>query len=436
MAMQLYLKKGSATTDFQSGTDKCTLVDGFNPAVGQVGEEVTEEFEIWMYHDTNTSRVDFIREVNALFQDARHWEIGREPVWLYFAIDEVTTAYRAQVLDGLITFTPKLGTHWKNARTKAVVRIQREAAWEADTWTAIGISNGNGSGVTTGLHVYNCNDGTGTSPNKKNNYATITGTDILGDLPGPAKLQITPADSLNRIIVGNYVDVDAVGNYPVDLVDFSGTADSNSSGGQYLRKTIAAGFESAWSTSLAHAYFQSNWIRIYARFSNAVPDGFRLKVGFQVGSILMGETNENWLTTDRLQCLGMVKFPPYKKFSSPPTNFILYHTLYSRDGGNLDMDCYYLIGANYFADLGRDDAYTIGSGSRFVEEWGSERRSYAETTGGADQQRFFNFDYGEGIYLEPGKNQKLQFMSMNGIQASIDDDFTVKLWHKPRRLSL
>ncbi len=57
--------------------------------------------------------------------------------------------------------------------------IKRRNYWEG-ALTAIPLTNSNGADVTSGLNIYNCNDGDGVSPNIRENFADIDGADIDG----------------------------------------------------------------------------------------------------------------------------------------------------------------------------------------------------------------------------------------------------------------
>lgn len=151
---------------------------GFAPSV-----EVTDENTV-----VETVQVQFrgavaanVNSLNRFFERARRQDPAEDTVYVEYKVAENEDAWRSKIYDGKVEAGPGLAIEFKRSKVNLEITFERDPFWEGPE-LPLPISN-----VNSGK-VYNCNDGSGTAPNKKINIAYVTGNLIEGDLPAPAKL--------------------------------------------------------------------------------------------------------------------------------------------------------------------------------------------------------------------------------------------------------
>ncbi len=82
------------------------------------------------------------------------------------------TTYRSEILSGALELQPDSQDYarwFTNFKVNVTLAWTRRPFWEANTETQLALTNGNGTATTSPLNVFNCNDGSGPSPNTRNN---------------------------------------------------------------------------------------------------------------------------------------------------------------------------------------------------------------------------------------------------------------------------
>ena len=240
MALQITITYGSTTIDLQAGG--YTVLDGFYPQSPTKDGSLSEKIDLEIIGSSESDLSAKIRALELALEYARTHE-GWQSAWLNFSPSTTLATWRDRIMDGAVLYDARLLKRWREKKAIVSLVIEREGSWNGAE-VQIPLSNPNGTADTTGLRVYNCNDGaTVDSTYKQNNYVDIAGASVLGDLPGATRLEITNLFAGTgepmmvwighnftnpSTFVWNFEGEDAeIGGSPADV------ADANSSSGYY-----------------------------------------------------------------------------------------------------------------------------------------------------------------------------------------------------------
>lgn len=378
-------------------------------------------------------------------------------VYLVATPDGYGASYRSEIYSLIVPPSDRtLDYEWVNLKLEIELGIVRAPWWEASSETQISLTNTNGTDNTAGLNVYNCNDGSGSSPNNRVNYVEITAAKVAGDLPAPVRLEMydfcpNSGDQLTDIWVSHNWRSDPA-NF-VHLYDLSGSVDANMSGGQNQRISYSANAAYAYATLAAAqiARMHGRNYRILARLaaSTYMPTTiFRPGVDFLSTSLSLVSLYGNPVYGSSLtKYSGSSAFPlidigmtraipsfeiPGLAFGDGAIGFVAENTTAS----TIDVDYIYLLPVDGFrrieASGGVNSDYVLNE---------LENTCYRLNASGY----YYGSDKMEGtpILLQPNTLQRLYF-AWNYIpvtpgtytDAVITDYITVKLYYRPRRRTL
>ncbi len=252
---------------------------------------------------TGSSASDLSNKIQALeraFAYAATHQDRREWCWLNFSIVDTGDTWRSRIIAGAVMLSPRISLETRTNVAVATVAISRLPYWEGPE-TEIPLRNSNGNEITGGINVYNCNDLSGSAPNKNNNWVRFLKTSITGSLPSPLKITVKRLFAAPGERETAYIWA-FLNQYPADLGDISinnpffldsetatgGTPVSNvnSSDGYYRACTIGDGavtellvwqMDGSVIESFAHKFFN-----VICRFGSAYNLGdarFRIKIG-------------------------------------------------------------------------------------------------------------------------------------------------------------
>lgn len=445
MTMQLTFKYKSSTLDMMaSGCE----VNGYAPNVAaDLSGPVTEQFEVEIT-GARADRLAKLQQINTWLGELSQQDHvpGHNGVYQTYAVDETATAYRARVLDGVALLDSKLARRWKNNVLRAAITLRRDPAWESETWAEIPLTNSNGAGVTAGLRVFACPDLVGAAPNKHNIHVDIAAADVLGDVPGPAKIRLTPetANLPSHLFVGLYNADDTVSaahGMMWEMEDWTGganNADAACSAGDYKSMTIPTSWGSmAYGTiALSTSFPRCTYFRFFLRLRTAAPAGSWLKLQLLVEGQVMSITTPVLAGSSRLLDMGILRLPPYLFSGTLPLPGVLHLYGYNPAGGTLEGDVLMAVGTDGWAQRSRSAVLTSDGGARqMVEQFGTDEGSYVSIPVGSSIPYFTGVS-GKGIFLYPGTAQRLSFLTRFVNDTAITDSMLVEVWHRPRRLSL
>lgn len=121
--------------------------------------------------------------INRNLEKARRSQDDYSVEKVYIEADTGSGWVRSEIIEGVLDVKTDYYDRLNRNNVKASLLLTRKNWWEGPE-TALPIGN-----INNGV-VFNCNDGSGTSPNVRTNAATITANLIEGDLPTPARLEI------------------------------------------------------------------------------------------------------------------------------------------------------------------------------------------------------------------------------------------------------
>src|SRR4030043_651883 len=198
MSMQLYLIYGSTTLDFQA--DGYKLVDGFYPETPDDGQEsVSDRFDILIKGSSPSDLHSKITAIRIAFEHARRHKDDAQAARIYYEVDGSADAWMTKLLNGIVLYNKDLGRNWRHNSVIATIIVERKPYWDAKDEVQVPLTNGNGTNNTSGLTVFNHDDGGGASPNHPDNWVEIAATDVLGDLPGPTRLEVINTYATGRL---------------------------------------------------------------------------------------------------------------------------------------------------------------------------------------------------------------------------------------------
>ena len=331
MALQITITYGSTTIDLQAGG--YTVLDGFYPQSPTKDGSLSEKIDLEIIGSSESDLSAKIRALELALEYARTHE-GWQSAWLNFSPSTTLATWRDKIMDGAVLYDARLLKRWREKKAIVSPVMRREGSWNGAE-VQIPLSNPNGTADTTGLRVYNCNDGaTVDSTYKQNNYVDIAGASVLGDLPGATRLEITNLFAGTgepmmvwighnftnpSTFVWNFEGEDAeIGGSPADV------ADANSSSGYYENLPGFYGngfFNKAFKWTLSSAQLDAAAGRLYhvlARFaSSTYITDFRYQLTMDLisgastlavwsGPVFYLDTSVAHIIRD----LGVVRLPP------------------------------------------------------------------------------------------------------------------------------
>lgn len=302
---------------------------------------------------------------------------------------------------------------------------------------------------TAGVPVYNHMDGDG-----HGNYVEMQADEVGGDLPAAVRLEITntysSSNRANNLLMAHNVLSDPANlNHVLEAEAASGgttvTGDGACSGGG--RKTLSwAGTAETevlnWtlSTALLNAC-RGNYFRLIARFAS-VPAYSDVWVRWRVklfGTTLWEGPQFLLNTTSSLQDMGVLQLPPYLIDAGDlyQLDLVLYGQRNQSGTHNLSLDFVQLSPLDGWRKLS-PRGFGLSAGMQLVDD-GIEGRVYAVAyteLGGAGKMGNY-VGSGEPIKVWPNAQQRLYFLhdTMTG-SAAIDRLLTVKVFYRPRRLTI
>lgn len=444
MTMQIYIYHGTTTIDLQGGG--CKVLDGYYPAIAETPDKHVMDTIKCRFIGTAANARALINSIHLALKTAREQkdsDTDETSTWLYFEMTDIDSEWRSRIYDGVMQLTDKLDHNWRRGKLDFTLTIERQGFWEwAGEAYAVPLTNDNGTDVTTGLTIYDCNDGAGTSPTKRQLWATIDGDDVDGDLPGPAIFTIDPDQAINALIIGQYVDERALGTYPLAHIEAesltcakaSTQTNGAASNGEYAQIDLdAASIPMTGVYTLAN--FRGSYIRVFGHFFSAPPANTWMEVIFMSEDVVIGQTPKVKLSTDLIQTLGIVRLPNIYLTTPLTAADLQINITCPGTSGHLDFDAMYLIGVDHYTELVSSKTAIEGI---IMEEWGNQRLSYLIVERGEATMKmtYFDAESGEGIYLEPGLDQKLFFLFMGNGDAEITWKISAKCSYRPRRLAL
>jgi hypothetical protein len=413
--------------------------------------EISEQMSLRVTDNAATANLDELSTLNALLLQAQRAQKNRALSKVYVTWKNAAggTLYRSEVTQakGEWQDTALQWPYWMGDTQFASVDLVRKNWWEGPE-AQLAITNPNGTANTSGLNVFNCNDADGSSPNKRHNYFDVAGTAVAGNLMAPTRLEMTNLYSggtaLAWVWIGqNWGDTSFVHTY--EALGGTNTASSSSSGGFYRVYSIPDSLETDLSTwSLTSAEMAKAGGRFYKFITRHWGEPhistlrLRLKLKYSTDTVWdsgLTALDSSYSTT--IRDMWTFKLPPWLMGLSSLGGFDMVLSGYQETGTHQswNLDFIQLTPVDGWRHL-QYIGFGTPQNNRLVDD-GIDGYLYDDNGSGGDKRGVY-VGYGNPIMLYPGKNQRLYFLqhSLTGNQAEIDRVVSVKLYYRPRYLSI
>ena len=423
---------------------------------------VTESAQVLFGGTAVTDIQAAVGSVEQYLKQAEHYQMygAGSPVYLEFQPNGAGTVYRSEILSGKVELddlTLSAG-QWNRNKVKGVLAHTRRFYWEDATERTLQLYNSAGTS-TTGLTVYNCNDGT--PPTGRYNYAEIAGSSVAGDYPAPINLRmwntLAGYRAINHIWVGhNFLDTPASFQHMYEELTTNanvtgGLASAAYGGGTATRIAAAAGSAIFYNFSAAQlAYIKgAGYFRVLARFGSPPPSDGSTKIRWYVGNGDLSGTPAYYnyqgpqltLSSDIIQDLGVVPIRPRQIGTAAAGTVALSMSFMSGGSSNLDCDFWQLTPVDSFCryTVAKVDNPRLANGMGIVDNaidgWLYSTDQATQGSALADIVRI-----GQGPLLRPGYTQRLYFLSedveVDIPAANIARTMSIVASYRPRKLTI
>lgn len=406
------------------------------------------------FYRTNASIRANVEALGRLFKQAQNYQSSKTGPRVYVEFDpgDTGTIYRSLIFSATANHQENnLGMEWTNNSLEMEIEWTRQPFWEGPL-TQVPLSNSSATNDLSGIAITNANY------SSSENWVSIDGTDIEGDLDAPIKVQMlnsksgaNPTDEI--YIFHNVYSSPADFTHILEAEDATGGtvtpgSDGTSSGGNNATIAWSGTTETKiaeWALSSALlGYAAGGRFAILARWAELFPYNncwlrMRLETTTNYYDIYKGDLKlVSPITSGRqLTLLDTVRLPPYleglatirelaltmygKRATSPSTMDLDYIQLSPISGDN---------GMLRFKSVARGVPYNMN----FVHD---DTEGFTYRTDGSNNMISEFAQYGGPVLLVPQIDQKLIFTTSDYQgYAKIDQTWTVKLWYRPRRSSI
>lgn len=421
-------------------------------AAGEEGDEtVGEALDLLIQGASVTALQAAVRDIEKLLEAAVRRERTRvgARVFLQVKWDGEADTWRSEVVGGRLELHGA-AEQYGRLKIEASLGLTRRAWWEGPE-AQLPLSNGNGTNNTAGLDLFNCNDGSGSSPNKRHNYAQIAAADVVGSLPAPVKVELANSTGLTMFLTNIHLannvfsDPESLGHMlEAESRVWGGTvtADAACSGGSKVVFSSYAGqAQIYWSLNAAVLQKTAGrWFRLLlavrSRTATAL-ETVQAELRDPTDAVVLHSGPE--VALNRPATLGyplvdMGAFPlPPGPSSTAYERVRLWLTFRVAEGtATTAIDYIQLTPTDSYRPL-RLQPIGILANDVLVDD-GIEGLSYATANGFRGP---FLRGKGDPLLVWPGRTQRIYVQADDdGFPPSITDRWKMRAWYRPRRKSL
>lgn len=445
----------SAIDTTASGYDLITL-----NLVTPTGDPLTDHvIETMTVRISGTSKADLRTKLSAVYdfaEQVQRFVKGENPNFgrVMLRVENTGNAYWSTLHNVQVAHNDILGGTYANYQVEVTVTYERDGFWErAISASAITLSNSNGTG--TALNIANCNDGTGTAPNKLANYVELDINDVDGDVATPAYLYVYNSENSGygdeTIYAGGIITNKVRPTLFLEAEAASGgtnTADATCSGGYNESIVLASGTEVklTWTLTNPERYL-GQWYKCIGRLVEGFTSSAVMAVNFQWR--VLSNSVEIWRgpwfrinntvrTSPTLLCLVQefceMPLPPLSNMTG--TMRIVLACVQSTGASiSFSLDYIQLMAANCFIKATGFQPVEY-SDAVYVPEPNSIRLvpMHVDTTNYYDWYTV----YAKTLMLYPGIPQTIHFViqAEDSLKAEKDRNSTISIYYRPRYRSI
>jgi hypothetical protein len=442
---------------FTDGTTTITVSDlttgiltGYRPGnAGRDEEEISDQAEVvWL--GGRSLVMNNIGQLERFFNQARERKERPSLDKIYVERDLGDAVWwRSEIVEGSVLVEAD-GLDALARKPQANINIIRKNYWESAE-AQIALSNGNGTNNTSGLVIFNCSDGVGTSPNVNHNYASIAAGVINGDAATPVRLEMynnyNSASRLYTVWMAHNVESDPLNFQHIleaENAAFGGTdtVANGYSGGKtrgYSWSGDSQTLIGRWALDMNYLNRAGGeWFKVLAVLSGPPTAGIRLqcKITFPSGTPLtvIGSSQEAALGNRQICDIGALQIPPWLAGAGNQTPVDL--CLYARrvGGGSLGIDFLQITPLDSYRVL-EPAGYGAAYGITVVDD-GINNVLYTDGWSPGGKTGHY-VGIGNPILLKPSKAQRIYFLMMGDTGGvGIARTMSIKAFYRPRRVAL
>ncbi len=443
MAHALSLTDG--TTTISLTTKNCLLTHyvsagpELDAATGSY-KPVSEPVEFVIY-DTTTALIQ--TKLNAierlLYTCVQRVMTGTGPrLFLQFQAHNEAAAVRSEIFSYRLLLDDDSPVAFVQLKLGCRLVLTRAPFWEGAR-TAIALSNGNGTDVTTGLLVRNHDDATAGD----DNWANIAAAAITGSLPAPLELRLANATGVERTYTNWHIANNLYGQALAHIIEGEASiggygtvgSDAACSGGGYTGQTGSGWLAFRWTIPAATLdLLKGRYVRVLARFRTLSTSDrdVRLRLYNYTGIAILGQSPQTIAEDGAVyfQDCGVLAFPA-TAFAAGWAQQVLELAVYAPTSETVEVDFIQLTPAEpmlYRKLIQR--GFGMPNNDAVVDD-GIEGLTYYE-----DGSTFLRYPIyvarSEPVYVWPGMDQRLLFLH-DGAGQAISWAIAVKAWYRPRR---
>jgi len=437
MAHALSITDG--TTTFSLSTTNAYL-QLYVPTEAQPGEQsVTETVELMFYAASASAMQTAIQTLQRLLDGLRRyqqWGVGPK-VYFQFQPDGDSTTWRSEMLDARLEYKEDTLSVYPQAKMPASLILQRVPFWEG-ALTQIPLTNGSASNNTSGLTIYNHDDG-GVGHDC---YAHIAAGDVGGSLPAPVKLTLTNTTGSTQ----TFKQIMLACNAFCDPTNFAhviegeskasgGSTGSNADSSNSSYATITINTTGSHQWDLPANFLQDTQgydFHVLARFRSVNGTVYLRPAVYEATgnyALWQGDESQAGVLTDTLMDLGTVPLPP-GGYATAYAAQRLAIAMRSATSVVVETDFLAFFPANTFRKLRLLSSTANGTA---ITDDQTEGRAYS-TTSSADTPNVATS--GMALTVWPNMAQRIYVLwSLADLSAPIAQTMTVKAWYRPRKAS-
>lgn len=438
--MPLRLTDGTTTIDLQTAP---WLGMTYTPSAGSFNDARVSETAVGVLEGTAANIRAAVSAVETMLRAAwRRQQRTNARVYVEYRPLSTDGWFRSEVFEGTVAWSNNPERRRLTGTTNTVelaISFTRSNFWDGAE-VEVQLSTSNQSAATGGRAILNHDDsGTG-----HDNWVQIASTQVAGDLPGPARIQLTNTSGSNRTYRTMAIALNALSAPSAFVHMLEGEArssggtvdnDASASGGQTNDLALSAStITVVWTLSAAQmARTQGRLFRLLGRIvgvSGAITVQPEIRSSSGGGVLWRGDVITLPGQYGGMTDLGAVSLPP-GGYSASFGAVVL--ALICTGTGLLEID---------FIQLTPLDGYRVlrllgpCNNNEAVEDSAAEQMAYV-LSGSTVLPHVTAV--GSPILLHPGLTQRIMVLAETGTTPDpmlITDGWTVRVWHRPRRLTI
>lgn len=408
-----------------------------------VFENVTEVIELMPYSSSTSGVQTIVHGIERLIDEARQRQKRKSgaKVYLTLQIDGEGSSYRSEILTGRFEPGEEALTVWGNYQFPAKLQITRRYYWEGSL-VELEISTSN-QGASTGGRTIKNHDDSGTGDD---NWVQIAAAQVDGVLPAPVYVRLVNTTGSSQDYRHFYLATNAYSD-PANFAHIiegetveSGygttSSDANSSGGSIVSRTLSSTGEMHWTIPAATLVDAAGRdFRILMRMSAALSGGPlyvtpAIRDGDGLINLATGDEVRITTTSDAIVDLGTLPLPP-GGYSTSWDAMRLILSLRTTVSTTISIDFFQLTPMDSFRRI-YQRGYPVVNNAVIIDD--SIEGYTVLQEGSADQPIYTVYDGPLTVF--PNRLQRVIILHDEGTAAPIANQFELRLYYRPRRLSI